>query len=375
MNISAEFAQKIVNEMKEIINHDLNFMESSGNIIASTDPKRKGTFHEGAKLVAKNGNDLIIYKDGQYIGARKGINMPVYFEGNIIGVIGITGDYREVEKYGKIIRKMTEILIKEAYLKNLNIREIEKHRALVEDLLFGDKYLNNPKLQDQINLFKINITGPMVVVISRETYHPNLNDEIRDYIFNEIYFRKITRSPNNLIMQSRNHNIMILRFISRDNLKSLLMDIYCEIKKKYQIEAKFGVGIVVNDINDLKFSYKKSRIALDATKYLDNQWIVFYEDMDLELVLNPLPKDISKEFVDKIFSYLTSKELKEFEMLFKSYEKNNGSISKIAEDLYMHKNSVQYKLNKYAKKLGYDMRKYRDFSILKIALILNNSIN
>lgn len=60
MIISKLYAQKIVDEMKAIINQDLNFIDKDGIIIASTDYKRQGQYHEGAELSIKNKKDIII---------------------------------------------------------------------------------------------------------------------------------------------------------------------------------------------------------------------------------------------------------------------------------------------------------------------------
>lgn len=369
MIISENFAQKTVDEMKEIINRDINFMNHNGIIIASTTSNRIGTYHEGAKIVAEKGQELIVRYDNQYLGSKRGVNLPVYFERKIIGVIGISGDYNEVEKYGKIIKRMTEILVKEAYLKNLDIREIENQRALVEDLLFNDKYLKSPKLIDQINVFKIVTTGPKLVIISRELYDPNTGDDIRDRIFN-IYYNIIKQTPNNLIMQSRDFNIMIVEYKDRKDIETLIKSIISKIQTISNIKSKFGIGATVEDIKDLKSSYLKSKIALDVTNRREDYQIIFYEDMDIEMILNPIPDELGMEFADKIFNKLTPKEIEEFEILFRDYELNNGSINNIATGQFLHKNAIQYRLNKYAKKIGYDMRIYKDFTIIKIATTL-----
>ena len=369
MIISELFAQEIVDEMKAIISCDLNFMNPSGMIIASTDYHRKGSYHEGAKRAAKDRKDFAIGYDDEYVGTKRGMNMPVYFERKIVGVIGITGDTDEIKKYGKIIKKMTEILIKEAYLRDLDIREIEQHRALIEDLLFNDKYLKNTDLINQTNLFKVNATGPKVVVISKALYHEATNDEAKDKIF-KIYYNQIRENANNLIMQSRDFNIMIIEFKNREGIIKLLSDIGEKINEKYNVQSKFGIGPVVEDIGQLKSSYLRSKIALDVASQSRYQAEIFYEDMDLELILNPIPKEMSKGFIEKTLKGLSASQLKEFDTLLKKYEKHNGSINKIADDLYMHKNTIQYKLNSFSKSLGYDMRNYGDFTILKIATTL-----
>ena len=117
MNISQNLATNILYHMKDIINQDLNYINVDGIIIASTDPKRVGTFHAPSLECVKKRKNIIIENDSQYEGSRNGINMPIYFDDSIIGVIGITGNKNEVEKFGEIIKLMTEVLIKEAWIK------------------------------------------------------------------------------------------------------------------------------------------------------------------------------------------------------------------------------------------------------------------
>lgn len=374
MIISKLYTQNIVNEMKEIINQDLNFIDKNGIIIASTDHTRQGQYHEGAKISIENKKDIIVKDNNQYIGTKKGINMPVYFKNDIVGVIGITGEHEEVAKYGEIIRKMTEILIKEAYIKDLLARETGNDRALIEDILFSDKHLKNVGIINQVNLYKANVRGPKTVIISRELYDESLTYKVKEEIF-KIYYDTIKSNPNNLIMQSRDFNIMIMQFKDKKDIENIINKISKTISKRYDVKSKFGVGIKVDDIGDLKSSYLKAKVALDAILEVETQKIIFYEDMDIELILNSIPKEMSKEFLGKIFSNLSKDEINQFEILFKSYEKNNGSITKIAEELFMHKNTIQYRLNMWFKKLGYDMRNFSDFTILKICITLKKIKN
>ncbi|MCB6367551.1 hypothetical protein LI291_15365, partial [Intestinibacillus massiliensis] len=60
-------------------------------------------------------DELAVYEDGQYQGCRKGINLPIFLNETIIGVIGITGKVSEVMKYGKVLKKMTEILLMDLF--------------------------------------------------------------------------------------------------------------------------------------------------------------------------------------------------------------------------------------------------------------------
>lgn len=76
MKISKELAQSIVFEMKKIIEKDLNFIDTNGIIIASTDSSRVGKFHAGGVEAIKKDGIVVIDWEEQYRGAKKGINIP-----------------------------------------------------------------------------------------------------------------------------------------------------------------------------------------------------------------------------------------------------------------------------------------------------------
>ena len=113
MNLDPKIAETIVNNLKDVINHEINLFDITGTIIASTDPARIGTTHECARLAIETQQPVPIDSEHQFKGAKHGINMPVMFQDTAVAVIGITGERAEVEPFGNVIKKMTEILIRE----------------------------------------------------------------------------------------------------------------------------------------------------------------------------------------------------------------------------------------------------------------------
>ncbi len=111
MDFDKGVAQRIVNDLKSVIAHNINFIDSKGIIIASSNEQRIGTFHAASLLVFIEGRKVVVSKDDEYEGVKEGVNLPVYFEGTIIGVIGITGKVDEVQRVDEIIRTMTEALV------------------------------------------------------------------------------------------------------------------------------------------------------------------------------------------------------------------------------------------------------------------------
>ena len=122
MQLSRRSAQQIVEQIGKLVRQNINLMDESGHIIASTDPKRIGSFHQGAyRIISERLPELYITPEMETPSVRQGINLPLEVKGKVVGVIGITGGYQEVFSYGQIVKKMTEILIAEGEAEYMRI--------------------------------------------------------------------------------------------------------------------------------------------------------------------------------------------------------------------------------------------------------------
>ena len=92
--------------------------------------------------------------------------------------------------------------------------------------------------------------------------------------------------------------------------------------------------------------------------------------MDLGILFKNTSKEQILQYKEKVLSNLTKDEIKEYKNILLSYTENNGSIKKTSEDLFIHKNTLQYKLNNIYKKTGYNPRKLSDYIVLRFAFLL-----
>lgn len=132
-----DLANKIVREVRRLITENIIIINIQGVIIASTDAKRIGQFHEGALRCAKQKKTVIITKEDErrLQGVKAGMNLPLLFHDEVIGVIGITGEPDNISQYGEILRKMTELLIHENYFLEQLELEHRSYEAFVFDWL------------------------------------------------------------------------------------------------------------------------------------------------------------------------------------------------------------------------------------------------
>lgn len=112
MILDKKMADSVIEELRPIIDFDINLIDNDGLIISSTDKNRENTLHSGAlRLMNENLNKLIIYSDDEYKGCKSGVNLPIEIEDQRVAIIGITGDPASTLKYCNIVKKMTELLV------------------------------------------------------------------------------------------------------------------------------------------------------------------------------------------------------------------------------------------------------------------------
>jgi len=167
MKISRTTALKIVNELKDIINHDLTFMDTSAHIIACTVKSRIGSFHGATrKMLDENLPSLIVTSNDEYEGTHKGLNLAIEIEGQIVAVVGITGDYDTIEKYAQIIKRLTEILLLDEVHKSQKRNTQYAKNRFVYEWIFSHMDWNNKNFYFRGLNLGIDILVPRRVVVA-----------------------------------------------------------------------------------------------------------------------------------------------------------------------------------------------------------------
>lgn len=363
MDISKNLASQIVNNIKGIINQDLNFMDRRGVIIASTDPNRVNTFHEAAKACVDRKRIIVIEYDNQYRGSKKGINIPVEFDNDIIGVIGITGDRSEVEQYGTIIKKMTEILLKEEWIKENEIQKRDNYRNLLEGIIYN-------KFQDINSMYSLEENSLKHIAISKPFINYS-NTEHMDKILNilDSHFHN-----NNSVIYSFIYQELVILFMdnSRISIERILKSIIQNCNEILKEKIAFGVSSSFTDLSASNIYFNQALSSHDWQRKYENKEgaILFYEDMDLGILLTDISAKNRTNFSEKVLRNLSKEDMDLYHNLLSIYGKNNGSIKAISEELFMHKNTIQYRLNRLYDLTGYNPREYNGYIILKLAFLL-----
>ena len=131
-------------------------------------------------------------------------------------------------------------------------------------------------------------------------------------------------------------------------------------------------GTVVNDIKEVSKSYKEAKLALDVGKiFFDEKDIVAYSTLGIGRLIYQLPIPLCKMFIKEIFE---GKSPDEFDVetltTINKFFENSLNVSETSRQLYIHRNTLVYRLDKLQKSTGLDLRVFEDAITFKIALMV-----
>ncbi len=377
MHISKASAKDIVDEISKLVKQNVNLMNEQGIIIASCDKERIGQFHEGAyKVITEKLDEYYINDERSTETARKGLNLPLELDGEIVGVVGITGSYDEVINQGRLLKKMTEILLQEHRRSYHQLMDKRIKNAFMEEWLIRTGYVNDKELEERGNALKIDIKRPRRIMIASvdalDTYKETQEGQSKiQKMENCIDEFLIKRYEGSIHFRNAMRQVMLVDRVTTGELVKIAQEIAAYVYEKEKM--KLNIGIDGGDLNMHQAYVQAHRAWRTASD--ENEPIVCYENLNLELLLECVPTEIKEEYIDKIFKGCTREEREDYIAMLHVYFKSEGSIQKTADAMYIHKNTLQYRLNKLKEVTGYDVRKPSESVTLFLAMLVTYDLD
>ncbi|MEQ6388469.1 sugar diacid recognition domain-containing protein [Bacillaceae bacterium S4-13-58] len=370
--LTKEIAQEIAQRTMKIIPYNINVMDEYGVIMASGVKERIGTVHEGARLVIEEGSRVDIKKEDSesMLGVKPGINLPILFEQKIVGVIGISGDPKELSPFGELVKMGAEMIIQQAFL----TEQLQWDERLKEELMSQIINGNLDELaRERAKRLKIDLESPRIVIII--AFSSNELDEERVTKRRRELFRLIGEFfTGKAIFANTNPNeVTILRKapIQRSVLMQEMISLQNTISRIKSISFKVSIGSEYQDIVDAPKAYQQAKEAGRVGEiFSPHQNIYFFDEWILPVTLSSIPNH--DHGLIQRYERLVDKDKKgELRETLKLYIDENGDVSKIADQLFIHRNTLRYRLEKIHEITGRDPKKLKDLLELYISQLLN----
>lgn len=349
--ISNQILQNTIEGLKSITRIDLCIMDTDGKVLASTFSGAEG--HEEAVCSFVDSP-----ADSQVVSGYQ--FFKVYDDSRLEYVLIVNGGSEDVYMIGKIAAFQIQNLLvayKERFDKDNFIKNL-----LLDNLLLVDIYNRAKKLHIETDVRRI------VFII--ETKHEKDNGAL------ETVRTLFATKTKDFITAVDEKNIIIVKEVKpNESYKELEQTAYVvldTLNTEAMSKVHIAYGTIVNSIKEVSRSYKEAKMALDVGKiFYSDRNVVAYSNLGIGRLIYQLPIPLCKMFIKEIFGGKSPDDFGEETLsTINKFFENSLNVSETSRQLFIHRNTLVYRLDKIQKSTGLDLRIFEDAITFKIALMV-----
>ena len=349
--ISNQVIQTSIDELKTITRIDLCVIDMEGITVATTFDNR----NVSQELVR---NFVDSPADSQIVG---GVHMlKILEDGEVLYVLIAKGAGADAYMIGKVAVSQIQNLViayKEHFDKNNFFQNL-----LLDNLLLVDIYNRAKKLH-------IEAAVPRAVFLVETHFE-------KDNIATELLRSIFSSQAGDYITAVDESSVILIKALEADYTNETLMEVAEVIVTMMNTEAMLNVrvsfGTVAQELKDVSKSYKEAKMALDVGKifYAERRTIA-YSALGIGRLIYQLPMSLCKMFIEEIFGDNVPYDLDEETLTtINKFFENDLNVSETSRQLFVHRNTLVYRLDKLQKSTGLDLRVFEDAITFKIALMV-----
>lgn len=351
--ISNQTIQTNINELKAITRVDLCIYDLSGMQVASTTDQ-----------IALNSEMIRGFvnspADSEVIGVHH--LLKILDEGELLYILVAMGSSEDVYMVGKIAVCQIQNLViayKERFDRNNFFQNL-----LLDNLLLVDIYNRAKKLH-------IEVTAPRAVFLVETRLE-------KDGVVTEVLKGMFSNQAGDYITAVDESNVIVIKALEPNYTQEDMVGIADTIVAMMNAEAMMNVrvafGTVVSELKDVSKSYKEAKLALDVGKiFYAEKNVVAYSTLGIGRLIYQLPINLCKIFIEEIFGDNVPDDLDEETLnTINKFFENNLNVSETSRQLFVHRNTLVYRIEKLEKSTGLDLRNFDDALTFKIALMVVN---
>ena len=348
--ISNQILQNTIDGLKNITRTDLCVLDLEGKILAATFPDAD-SFSESAQSFVNSPADSQVVNGCQFF--------KVFDEHQLEYILLAYGDSEDVFMIGKIASFQIQNLLvayKERFDKDNFIKNL-----LLDNLLLVDIYNRAKKLHIDIEVRRV-----VFLIETNRDKDGNELEKIRGLFGGK---------SKDFVTAVDEKNIIVVKELAENEQ-------YDDLRKTAEVilnlfrgdgnSVHISYGTVINELKEVSRSYKEARMALDVGRiFFEEQNIIAYSQLGIGRLIYQLPIPLCKMFIKEIFDGKSPDEFDE-EILttINKFFENSLNVSETSRQLYIHRNTLVYRLDKLQKSTGLDLRVFEDAITFKIALMV-----
>ena len=346
--ISNQILQSTIEGLKNIARIDLCVCDTDGNMLAST-------FGDPEITTETIVNFTLSPADSQVVAGFQ--FFKVFDEHQLEYVMLAKGGSDDVYMVGKIAAFQVQNLLvayKERFDKDNFVKNL-----LLDNLLLVDIYNRAKKLHIEVSAKRV-----VYVIETKNEKDINALETVRSLF---------TGRVKDFITAVDEKNIIVVREVkpgeTQDDLEKTAQVMVDMLNTEAMSQVHVAYGTVVNELKEVSRSYKEAKMALDVGKiFFSNKNVVAYSKLGIGRLIYQLPIPLCRMFIKEIFDGKSPDEFDDETLTtINKFFENSLNVSETSRQLYIHRNTLVYRLDKLQKSTGLDLRVFEDAITFKIA--------
>lgn len=355
--MSNRLFQGVIYKMREAIDRTIGILDENSVIIACSELGRIGDLVSDVSMELRKQPDVFCINGFSY--KAFGSNPVPDF------IVFVSGSDEEARRYATLL-SISFSNIKKYYDEKHDKTNFIKN-VILDNILPGDIYIKARELH-----FNGDITRACMVIKSK--VHT-------DYSLIDIIQSMFPDKKKDFVISLNETDIALVKEIGTGidpkDLEKLAGSIVDTLSAEYYAHCVVGIGTIVKGVKELATSFKEAQIALEVGKVFDHEkTIVSYSNLGIARLIYQLPTTLCDVFLKEIFKKGSIDSLDQ-ETLFTIHRffENNLNVSETSRRLFIHRNTLVYRLEKIRKLTGLDLREFDDAIVFKVALMVRKYLS
>ena len=343
--------------MSDVVERTFGVIDETGTVISCSELGRIGEVPSNAvaEVFASDENKVI---DGYTYKVFSMHMHPAY-------AVFVEGDDPVADKYVGVL-SVSLSTIKQYYDEKYDRGNFIKN-VILDNILPGDIYIKARELH-----FNNDVTRVVLLIRIAEKNDVSVFDVIQDLFPDKSkdFVININETDIALVKEVKNN-------IEPKDLEKLARSVADSLGTEYYTHVLVGIGTAIDNIKDLARSYREAQVSLEVGKVFDTEkTIVSYDNLGIARLIYQLPTTLCDMFLREIFKRGSIESL-DHETLFtiQKFFENNLNVSETSRKLFVHRNTLVYRLEKIKKLTGLDLREFDDAIVFKVALMVKKYLD
>ena len=343
--------------MKDAIDRVIGVIDENDVVIACSELIKIGEVRANFRDEVLYANDVFTFEGYTYrsIGTGAKNEYTVFVE----------GEDKSAEKISKLLSiSLSNIksLYDDKYDKGSFIKNIILDNILPSDIFIKSKELHFNTEESRI-VYLIKFTGK-TDMMPFEMLQNMFPDKSKDYV--------ISVGEHDIVLVKD-----VKQSIDQKEIERIATNIADTLSTEFYVRVSIGISTVVDNIKDLARAYKEAQVALEVGKVFETEKnIISYENLGIGRLIYQLPTTLCEMFLQEVFKKESLDSLdRETLMTIQCFFENNLNVSETSRKLFVHRNTLVYRLEKIRKITGLDLREFEHAITFKVALMVRKYLN